>query len=84
MMSKYKSIQIFILIASILVGCNRSSLSPTLMDKSAFTGIPCAAPCWYGLEIAKSNESEVVSTLKSLGFIDQETLKIKSILRAKF
>jgi hypothetical protein len=48
------------------------------MDKSAFTGIPCAAPCWYGLEIAKSDESEVVSTLKSLGFIDQETLKIKS------
>jgi hypothetical protein len=48
------------------------------MDKSPFTGNPCAAPCWYGLEIAKSNETDVVSTLKSLGFIDQESLKIKS------
>ena len=64
----------------ILCGCSgsRGSLAPELMDKSPFIGDPCAAPCWHGLEIAKSTESEVVSTLKSLSFIDQETLKIKS------
>ncbi len=78
MMSKHKLIQIFILIASILVGCNRSSLSPTLMDESPFTGNPCAAPCWYGLYIAKSDEMEVLSILKSLKFIDQNSLKIES------
>jgi hypothetical protein len=67
-------------VVGMLGGCSGSkgTLAPDLMDKSPFTGDPCAAPCWYGLEIAKSNESEVVSTLKSLGFIDQETLKIKS------
>ncbi len=64
----------------VLGGCSgiEGALAPELMDKSPFTGDPCAAPCWHGLEIAKSTESEVVSTLKSLGFIDQETLKIKS------
>jgi hypothetical protein len=69
-----------------LVGCleRKGALAPELMDKSPFTGDPCVAPCWYGLEIAKSNESEVVSTLKSFGFIDQETLKIKSISGPSF
>jgi len=63
-----------------LDGCSGSkgTLIPELMDKSPFTGDPCAAPCWYGLKIAKSSESEVVSTLKSLGFIDKETLTMKS------
>jgi hypothetical protein len=70
----------FLSIGVMLGGClgSKGILAPELMDKSPFTGNPCAAPCWYGLEIAKSNESEVVSTLKSLSFIDQETLKIKS------
>jgi hypothetical protein len=63
-----------------LDGCSGSkgTLVLELMDKSPFTGDPCAAPCWHSLEIAKSNESEVVSTLKSLSFIDEESLKIKS------
>lgn len=46
------------------------------MDKSPFTGVPCAAPCWYGLEVGESNESEVVATLPSLTFIDQKSIKM--------
>ena len=70
----------FLGVGVLLGGClgSKGTVAPELMDKSPFTGNPCAAPCWYGLEIAKSNKSEVVSTLKSLGFVDQETLKIKS------
>jgi hypothetical protein len=67
-----------LLLGAFMAACNKSSPSPELMDKSPFTGDPCAAPCWHGLEIAKSDEAEVVSTLKVLRFIDQETLKIKS------
>jgi hypothetical protein len=64
-----------------LCGCSGSkgTLAPELVDKSPFTGDPCAAPCWHGLEIAKSNESEVVSALKSLSFIDEESLKIRTL-----
>jgi len=76
----------FLSIGVMLSGClgMNGTLAPELMDKSPFTGNPCAAPCWYGLEIAKSSESEVVSTLKSLSFIDQETLEIKSISGPSF
>ncbi len=80
-------IKIFLIICGVLIssvvpgGCtgSKGTLAPELMDKSPFTGAPCAAPCWYGLEITKSNEAEVVSTLKSLSFIDEESLKINSI-----
>jgi len=63
-----------------LSGCSgiKGTLAPELMDKSPFTGNPCAAPCWYGLEIRISDESEVVSTLKSLNFLDEESLQIDS------
>lgn len=50
--------------------------SPEQMDKSMFTGTPCAAPCWYGLEVGKSNESDVISVLSMLTFIDQKSLEI--------
>lgn len=52
------------------------TLQPEQMDKSPFTGVPCSAPCWYGLEVGKSTESEVTSILPSLTFIDQESLQI--------
>jgi hypothetical protein len=44
------------------------------MDKSLFTGIPCAAPCWRGLVIGKSSESDVRSTMPNLAFIDQDSV----------
>jgi hypothetical protein len=69
-----------------LGGCSGSkvTLAPELMDKSPFTGEPCAAPCWHGLEIAKSSEPEVISALKSLSFINEESLKIRTLTMTGF
>lgn len=74
-----------IIIAGLLFGCVNytptpmptptSTPSPEQVDKSMFTGTPCAAPCWYGLEVGKSNESDVVSVLPMLPFIDQKSLE---------
>ncbi len=50
--------------------------SPEQMDKSPFTGIPCAAPCWHGLEVGKSTEKDVTSILPALTFIDQKSVQI--------
>jgi hypothetical protein len=70
------SIGIFIL------GCTSLTVTPVYtplpeqIDKSPFTGVPCEAPCWYGLEVGKSNESEVVAVLPSLTFVDQESIQM--------
>ena len=67
-----------ILIAALLSGCSApkpiSPLPPDQVDKSPFTGIPCAAPCWHGLTVGKSTESDVTTTLGTLTFIDQKTI----------
>lgn len=49
---------------------------PEQMDKSLFTGAPCAAPCWHGLEVGKSNENDVIATLPSLSFIKQDSIQM--------
>jgi len=45
------------------------------IDKSPFTGVPCAAPCWQGLEVGKSSERDVIVVLSKLTFINQETVQ---------
>jgi hypothetical protein len=71
---------VFGMLGTFLIGCaNRSPVStPTLdqIDKSPFTGIPCAAPCWHGLVIGQSNENDVIATLPTLTFINQNTVNI--------
>jgi hypothetical protein len=52
------------------------TLSLEQMDKSPFTGIPCAAPCWRGLEVGKSNEKDVIAILPSLNFIKQDSIQM--------
>jgi hypothetical protein len=47
---------------------------PEQMDQSPFTGTPCAAPCWHGLEVGKSSEDEVISVLSTLTFINQDSI----------
>lgn len=67
----------------LLLGCSNIPPTPTAlftpsveqMDKSPFTGVPCAAPCWQGLEVEKSSESEVMAVLPTLTFINQETVR---------
>jgi hypothetical protein len=63
----------------ILLGCSGfgNAISSDRMDKSFFTGMPCAAPCWYGLEIGKSNESEVMDVLATLKFVDQNEIHVQ-------
>lgn len=53
-----------------------STPSPEQMDNSPFTGIPCAAPCWRGLEVGKSNENDVITILPSLNFIKQDSIQV--------
>lgn len=66
---------LYILIIILFIGCSRESLIPDQMDKSPFTGIPCAAPCWYGLTIGESNESNLTSILPTLTFINQDSIR---------
>jgi len=70
--------QIVALIALISVGCSSLSSTPLpeQMDKSPFTGDPCAAPCWQGLVIGRSSENEVLSRLPTLTFIDPNSTQL--------
>lgn len=84
MIKKTTILQVFTIgaIGIFIYGCSelpaKSSFtpSPEQMDKSPFTGIPCAAPCWYGLEVGKSNEGEAIAILPTLTFLDQESVQI--------
>jgi hypothetical protein len=67
---------LMIIMGAFLAGCSQFNVSFDQMDISPFTGIPCAAPCWQGLVIGKSTESEVMSTLQTLTFINQKTVYI--------
>ncbi len=69
-------ILLIIIIVAFLAGCSQFTVSFDQMDISPFTGIPCAAPCWQGLVIGKSTESEVMSTLQTLTFINQKTISV--------
>jgi hypothetical protein len=48
------------------------TLEPSLIDSSILTGLPCAAPCWYGLEIGRSTKSDILATARTLSFIDSK------------
>src|SRR5947207_7639708 len=52
-----------------------STPSAEQVDKNPFPGIPCAAPCWHGLQINKSSKEDVLSTLDRLPFIDHNSYK---------
>jgi hypothetical protein len=60
----------------VLLGCSKSTPThaPELVDKNPFTGIPCEAPCWHDLTVGESNESDVMSKLPTLTFIDQNAI----------
>jgi hypothetical protein len=55
------------------------TLEVSLTDRSLVTGLPCKAPCWYGLEAGKSTELEVLSKLRELSFIDPNTVQENKI-----
>lgn len=82
MTQKIKIYQVLYIVTIMIYACSPKSPVPIntptaeQMDKSPFTGIPCAAPCWYGLEVGKSSESDVMSILPTLRFINQETIQV--------
>jgi hypothetical protein len=57
---------------------------PRLVDKSFVTGQPCAAPCWYGLELDRSTESDVITKLKELPFVDPGAIRISDVVIFNF
>lgn len=63
----------------VLNGCSGinlpSTTDPALIDKSFLTQKPCAAPCWYGLEIDKSTKADILAKLDELTFVDHNTYK---------
>jgi hypothetical protein len=67
-----------IIFAAFLFGCAKPSASPSSdqMDNSPFTGIPCVAPCWQGLLIGKSSETDVMSTLPTLTYINPDSIQL--------
>lgn len=64
---------VMILIGAVMTGCS-SEVDESLVDRSFVTQQPCPPPCWYGLQIDKSTEGELLSTLKTLPFIDQASI----------
>jgi hypothetical protein len=51
-----------------------STLPPPQVDTCLFTYNPCVAPCWFGLELGKSNKDEVLTVLQDISFIDPKTI----------
>lgn len=62
----------------LIIGCSNPSPTPMpeQMDKSPFTGDPCAAPCWYGLIVGESSENEALSRISALTFIDPNSIQL--------
>lgn len=72
------------LIACILFlsGCS-VGMSPAnqSVDRSFITGIPCAAPCWYGLVPGVSAEADVKAMLPTLPFVEPSTIREFELFR---
>jgi hypothetical protein len=74
-----------IVLLALIAGCSTPTLIPTatllpaITDRSPFTGIPCSAPCWHGLVVGKSSESQVRSTLPTLTYLNQESIEFVQI-----
>ena len=63
---------IFILM---LVSSCSSVDSDSDIDRSFLTDEPCPAPCWYHLELGKSTREDVLQSLKTLPFINPQSIK---------
>jgi hypothetical protein len=64
---------LFVVLAFALSACNANQNDP-LIDRSFVTSQPCAAPCWYGLEVDKSSREDAYATLRKLLFVDQTSI----------
>jgi hypothetical protein len=73
-MNLIHNFKIAFILTIFLMGCSKIQ-QIDVIDRSFVTGLPCAAPCWYGLELEISKSSDVVSTLKYLPFVDKSSIQ---------
>ena len=68
----------------LLSACGKYPLSPTptitelppqFIDQSLQSGYPCCPPCWYGIEAGESDIDETKETLKSLSFLNSDSIR---------
>ena len=62
---------VLVLLLLVLIGLTACAGSKDA-DRSLVTQMPCAPPCWYGLELEESTKIEALDTLRSLSFVDQD------------
>ena len=65
---------------ALLAACSTAAATPepANADRSFTTGQPCAAPCWYGLELNKATEKDVLAKLNELPFVDHTAIRTSS------
>lgn len=59
-----------LLLMIIISGCQQK----TEVDQSFTSGLPCKAPCWYGLKLDVSSKADVLTTLDQLPFVDKKSI----------
>ncbi len=80
-----RGITALIMLVGFLVSCQSPSQTPmptldaSQMDRSFLTDKPCPAPCWYGLELRKSTKADVLTTLRTLSFVNPDTIQENAI-----
>lgn len=67
---------LLLVLSSYAVSCgnNEVEVDEAFIDKSFLEKEPCAAPCWYGLELDKSTEDDVYAVLEQLPFVKQDSI----------
>ena len=61
-----------IIAVAVLIGLTLFA-EPKDADRSLMTQLPCAPPCWYGLELEKSTQDNVLNTLSTLPFVEKNS-----------
>ncbi len=70
-----RSLLYLIGVTALLVACTVAATPQGPIDRSFTTGQPCAAPCWYGLELNKATDSEVLAQLRLMPFVNPATIR---------
>ena len=71
---------LLLILLSFTASCgNNEVVDEAFIDKSFLEKEPCAAPCWYGLELEKSTEEDVYAVLTQLPFVKQDSIVQKGM-----
>jgi len=61
-------------VRNISITRSETTQDPNLYDRSWLSGIPCDAPCWYGLQPGISTKKDLIATLQKLPFVTPNTM----------